>query len=106
MIHCGEPSASLANDSQSQVLFHKFVINNVGGKSLTVQDIKSNCTCTGISPVTLPAVLKSGEELPIVVSLDTTGKKGKLSTMVLVFSDDPRTPVLQLSMARSALPQQ
>ncbi|MCI0574119.1 MAG: DUF1573 domain-containing protein [Myxococcaceae bacterium] len=84
-----------------RVLQHKtvqkeFTIRNHGGAELVIERVSTTCGCTAALPAS--KVVKPGGSTPLRVSLETRGASGKLTRSVLVRSNDPARPSLELKV--------
>lgn len=70
-----------------------FVIRNTGAAPLELRDVRPTCGCTVAEfDRTIPA----GGNGRIKAVLDTTGFRGPISKAILVFTNDPKTPQVNL----------
>ncbi len=73
-----------------------FQISNTGKKPLNIRDTRGNCGCTVSS---LPKKeLKPGESIPMTVTFNTTGRRGRQYKTVTIFSNDPTGPTQMISI--------
>lgn len=77
---------------------HEFTVTNTGDEALTIGKVESTCGCTN--------AMKGSSEVPphekthIIASFDTTGLKGgKTLKKVHVYSNDPKRPMVTLTVA-------
>ena len=75
---------------------HTFKVKNTGGGELVIDHVQTSCGCTAAEPS--KNRLKPGEEAEIAVSFDTRFQKGRAERTITVFSNDPRTPDLAMTM--------
>jgi hypothetical protein len=73
---------------QGDVVKYTFKIVNKGTSLLRIRDITTSCGCTAaiVNNKDIPA----GKEGEILVQFDSSGKMGKLSRRITVFSNDPK----------------
>jgi hypothetical protein len=76
---------------------HEFILTNTGDQTLTIDKLESTCGCT--------KAVKGASEVPprekthILASFDTSGlKTGKKQKKVFVHSNDPKRPVVPLTL--------
>lgn len=75
---------------------HTFKVKNAGGGELIINRVQTSCGCTAAEPS--KKSLKSGEEAEIAVTFDTRFQKGPSERTITVFSNDPRTPELAMTI--------
>ena len=73
---------------QGDVVKYTFKILNKGTITLRIKDITTSCGCT--AAVVKDKDIPAGKEGEILVQFDSSGKMGKLSRRVTVFSNDPK----------------
>lgn len=78
---------------KGQVIDATFVIKNAGGSDLIITDARPGCGCTVAS---FDKVVKPGEEGKIVSHVDTKTFSGPIAKSILVVSNDPDRPQLNL----------
>jgi|MudIll2142460700_1097286.scaffolds.fasta_scaffold516809_2 hypothetical protein len=89
------------------VLPHKtlrkdFLVRNFGAAPLQIEGLSSSCGCTVALPESR-AVAPGGRTV-LRVSMDTRDDKGHVRRSVLIRSNDPRTPVLELIVEAEVRP--
>ena len=73
-----------------------FQISNTGKNTLNIRDTRGNCGCTVSS---LPKTeLKPGESMPMTVTFNTAGRRGRQYKTVTIFSNDPIGPTQMISI--------
>jgi hypothetical protein len=75
------------------VIESDFIIKNMGGSDLIISDARPSCGCTVSS---FDKVIKPGAEGKVHTSVDTKSFSGPISKSVLVVSNDPDRPQLNL----------
>ncbi len=75
---------------------HIFKVKNAGGGELIIDHVQTSCGCTAAEPS--KKRLKPGEQAEIAVTLDTRFQKGHSERTITVFSNDPRTPQLAMTI--------
>src|SRR5262245_1146066 len=78
---------------KGQVIETDFVIKNTGGSDLVISDARPSCGCTVSS---FDKVIKPGTEGKVHTSVDTKSFSGPISKSVLVVSNDPDRPQMDL----------
>jgi hypothetical protein len=79
--------------AKGQVVDAVFVVKNTGGSDLIISDARPSCGCTVAS---FDKVIKAGGEGKIHSSVDTKSFSGPISKSVLVVSNDPDRPQVNL----------
>ncbi|MEP6994192.1 MAG: DUF1573 domain-containing protein, partial [Acidobacteriota bacterium] len=78
---------------KGQVIETDFLIKNVGGSDLVITDARPSCGCTVSS---FDKLIKPGAEGKVHTSVDTKSFSGPISKSVLVVSNDPDRPQMNL----------
>lgn len=81
---------------QGQTVSHTFVLTNNGGDLLKISDVKASCGCTAAAPE--KNELAPGESTNLKVSFNSTGRMGKQSKTVRIYSNDPQNPEMVLTI--------
>jgi Protein of unknown function (DUF1573) len=79
--------------AKGQMVEATFVVKNAGGADLIISDARPSCGCTVAS---FDKLIKPGAEGKIVSSVDTKSFSGPISKSVLVVSNDPDRPQMNL----------
>jgi hypothetical protein len=79
--------------AKGQMVEATFVVKNAGGADLVISDARPSCGCTVAS---FDRLIKPGAEGKIVSSVDTKSFSGPISKSVLVVSNDPERPQMNL----------
>lgn len=79
--------------AKGQIIDATFTIKNTGGSDLIITDARPGCGCTVAS---FDKVVKPGEEGKIVSHVDTKTFSGPIAKSILVVSNDPDRPQLNL----------
>lgn len=79
--------------AKGQVVEAVFTVKNTGGADLVISDARPSCGCTVAS---FDKVIKPGGEGKIQSSVDTKSFSGPISKSVLVVSNDPDRPQMNL----------
>jgi hypothetical protein len=77
---------------------HAFAITNEGDDVLRISDVTTSCGCTVAELAQDGKILAPGESTEILATLSLKGRKGKLSKVIRVKSNDPKDPLFQLSL--------
>lgn len=76
---------------------YTFTLGNNGKSELIIRNIRSSCGCTAVAPS--KKVIAPGENVPIKVTFDSRGKRGRQSKSVTVITNDPKTPTTTLRIS-------
>ena len=79
--------------AKGQVIEAVFVVRNAGGSDLVISDARPSCGCTVAS---FDRIIKPGAEGKLVSSVDTKSFSGPISKSVLLVSNDPERPQMNL----------
>jgi len=79
--------------AKGQMVEAVFTVKNTGGSDLVISDARPSCGCTVAS---FDKVIKPGAEGKIQSSVDTKSFSGPISKSVLVVSNDPERPQMNL----------
>lgn len=88
-------------ETDSKIPAH-FLIYNVGGKHLRINDVQTSCGCT-LAQLS-KKLIAPGDFARIDVTLDTSIKLGKVRKQITVKSNDPQRPELPLFLVGQVLP--
>ncbi len=92
-IDIGQETKDMGTVPKGQVIETDFVIKNTGGSDLIISDARPSCGCTVSS---FDKVIKPGAEGKVHTSVDTKSFSGPISKSVLVVSNDPDRPQMNL----------
>src|SRR6266545_1050353 len=79
--------------AKGQVIDATFVIKNTGGSDLVITDARPGCGCTVAS---FDKVVKPGEEGKVISHVDTKTFAGPIAKSILLVSNDPDRPQINL----------
>ena len=88
---------------QFKTLTKDFVIRNLGGADLVLEDIKTTCGCTAAVPGA--KTLKGGGQTPLKVTLETRAAQGRIERTVTIRSNDPAQPLIAVKIAATVNPE-
>ncbi len=80
-----------------RTLRKEFTLRNAGERTLVIEKVTTTCGCT--AAIAGETSLAPGRTTPLSVSLETRDYKGRVERRVLVRSNDPKTPLLELTVA-------
>jgi len=92
-IEIGQETKDMGTIPKGQVIETDFVIHNSGGSDLVITDARPSCGCTVSS---FDKVIKPGADGKVHTSVDTKSFSGPISKSVLVVSNDPDRPQMNL----------
>ncbi|MCK5246598.1 DUF1573 domain-containing protein [Candidatus Bipolaricaulota bacterium] len=75
---------------------HTFMLSNAGDELLIISDVVPSCGCTTATLETYE--LEPGQSVELPITIDTTGFSGLVLRVIDVFSNDPVTPILTLTI--------
>ena len=78
-----------------------FNLTNSGKSILYIRNVRSSCGCTAVAPS--KKEIAPGETVPINVSFDSRGKRGRQSKSVTVITNDPKTPTATLRISSNII---
>lgn len=87
--------------AKGQVIDATFVIKNTGGSDLIITDARPGCGCTVAS---FDKVIKAGDEGKVVSHVDTKTFSGPISKSILLVSNDPDRPQINLFIKATVKP--
>jgi hypothetical protein len=74
----------------------EFRLRNLGEAALAIERISRSCGCTDVDAGV--SDLGPGESTSLLVTVETRATPGKVEYQVLVRSNDPETPVLEIPL--------
>ena len=79
-----------------------FLVRNFGAVDLRIEGVSTSCGCTAALPER--RVVAPGGSVVLRVSVETRDDKGRVRRSVLVRSNDPKTPVLEVVLEADVRP--
>lgn len=76
---------------------YTFNLTNSGKSDLQIRNVRSSCGCTAVAPS--KKVVAPGETVPIKVTFDSRGKRGRQSKTITVITNDPKNPTSTLRIS-------
>jgi hypothetical protein len=92
-----ESSYDFGEMKQGEKKDHTFSLSNDGKSELIIRNVRSSCGCTAVAPS--KKVIAPGESVPIKVTFDSRGKRGRQSKSITVITNDPKTPTSMLRVS-------
>ena len=80
-----------------KTLRKEFTIHNFGDAELVIESVSTTCGCT--AALAADRHVKPGGSTSLRVTLETRTFSGKVERQVLVRSNDPKTPLLQVRVS-------
>ncbi|MGD8894565.1 MAG: DUF1573 domain-containing protein [Acidobacteriota bacterium] len=77
-----------------RTLRKEFRLRNLGDQALVIGRISRSCGCTGA--IIEETTVEPGGSTPLRIWLETRDRSGPIEERVVVRSNDPRTPLLEL----------
>jgi hypothetical protein len=95
-IVCNQPTFDFGARDASEVVEHTFTLKNSGTTDLVISAIRPACGCTAanLTRQTIPP----GESAELSTRLTLAGRSGELHKSILIESNDPANPALQLAL--------
>jgi hypothetical protein len=95
-IACDQPTFDFGSRDASEVVEHTFTLKNSGTTDLVISAIRPACGCTAanLTRQTIPP----GESAELSTQLTLAGRSGELHKSILIESNDPANPALQLTL--------
>jgi len=97
------PSFDFGAALQNKVLEKELLIRNAGTEDLVIENVATTCGCTVAELDT--KTIKPGAQTPLRVKLETRTNQGKIVKNVIVRSNDPTTPSLQIKLEADVKPE-
>lgn len=90
-----EPIKDVGFVAKGDLAVHEFVLRNEGNAPLEVREVRAACGCTVAD---FDKVIAPGKTGKVRVTLDTGSFNGPVAKGVTVFTNDPDTPTLELTV--------
>ena len=92
-IEISQETRDMGTVPKGQVVEADFTVHNAGGSDLIITDARPSCGCTVSS---FDKLIKPGADGKVKASVDTKSFSGPISKSVLVVSNDPERPQMNL----------
>ena len=76
---------------------HIFMLENSGKTELYIRNVRSSCGCVAVDLST--KVIETGQSVPVSVTFDSSGKRGRQSNTITVITNDPKNPTTTLRIS-------
>ena len=96
-----EPVKDLGLVPKGEKAAHEFVIRNDGDAPLQIQEVRAACGCTVAE---YDKVIAPGQTGKVRMSVDTATFSGPIAKGVTVFTNDPATPQMELTVRANVEP--
>lgn len=96
-----EPVKELGLVPKGEQATHEFTIRNEGNAPLQIQEVRAACGCTVAD---YDKVIAPGQTGKVRMSVDTTTFSGPIAKGVTVFTNDPATPQIELTVRANVEP--
>jgi Protein of unknown function (DUF1573) len=99
-----EPAAfDFGKATQNKTLRKEFVIRNFGDEALVIESVSTSCGCT--AALVEGKLVKPGGTTPLQVSFETRSYEGHVQKSVVVRSNDPTTPLIEVKIEATVQPE-
>ena len=85
-----------------KTLHKEFQVRNFGDAELRLEGVSTSCGCTAALPES--RLVKPGGSVALRVSIDTRDDRGRIRRSILIRSNDPKTPLLELTVVADVRP--
>jgi hypothetical protein len=96
-----EPIKDVGNVSKGEKITHDFMIKNDGDADLQITNVQPACGCTVAE---FDKVIKPGQTGKVHAVVDTTTFNGPIAKGISVFTNDPATPQIELTLRAKVEP--
>jgi|SRR6185369_12644935 len=91
------PSFDFGRTLPEKAVAREFTIRNFGDQDLVIENVTTSCGCTVAESLT-KTVVKPGGSQPLRVTLTTPAHPGAITKSVMVRSNDPARPLLEIKL--------
>lgn len=81
---------------QGTKIDHAFAFRNAGERELRITRVRASCACVAVADT--DSAVQAGVTAEIAASFDTTGLFGEVTRTIVVFTNDPTSPAVQLKL--------
>jgi hypothetical protein len=85
-----------------ETLRKDFTIRNFGDAELVIENVSTTCGCT--AALSVQSRVEPGGRTGLRVTFDTRNYSGKVERQVLVRSNDPKTPLVEVRVSATVEP--
>lgn len=90
-------SFDFGNALPGKTLRKEFAVRNFGDAALLIESVSTTCGCTAALPEVLR--IEPGGSTPLRVTFETRRYEGKVERRVLIRSNDPDSPLLEVRVS-------
>ena len=91
------PSFDFGRTLPQKAVTREFSIRNFGDQDLVIENVSTSCGCT-VADTLAKKVVKPGGSQPLRVTLTTPAGPGAITKSVVVRSNDPARPLLEIKL--------
>jgi hypothetical protein len=91
------PTFDFGKTLPNRTVTREFHIRNLGDQDLVIENVSTSCGCTVAETLT-KKVVKAGGSHPLRVTLTTPASPGPTTKSVVVRSNDPLRPLLEIKL--------
>jgi len=91
------PSFDFGRTLPQKAVTREFSIRNFGDQDLVIENVSTSCGCT-VADTLAKKVVKPGGSQPLRVTLTTPAGPGPITKSVVVRSNDPARPLLEIKL--------
>src|SRR5262245_55113782 len=91
------PSFDFGRTLPQKAVSREFSLRNFGDQDLVIESVSTSCGCT-VADDLAKKVIKPGDSLPLRVTLTTPAGTGPITKSVMVRSNDPAHPLLEIKL--------
>jgi uncharacterized protein DUF1573 len=91
------PAFDFGRTLPQKAVTREFSIRNLGERDLVIETVSTSCGCT-VTDQLAGKVVKPGGSLPLRVTLTTPAGPGAITKSVMVRSNDPARPLLEIKL--------
>lgn len=99
-ILCDAPVFDFGAVMEQDSVSHKFVIKNVGGQDLKIEQVRTTCGCTTATLSTQQ--VPPGGQVELSATLSLVGRRGRQLKSIFVTCNDPASPQYRLDITGEA----
>jgi hypothetical protein len=93
-----EPKAfDFGRSLPGRTLRKEFTLRNLGETELSIEGVSTTCGCT--AAIAGEKRLAPGRSTPLTVTLETRDYRGRVERKVLVRTNDPKTPLTEITVS-------
>jgi hypothetical protein len=102
VIRCEPEEFDFGKALPGRTLRKEFTLRNAGDAELLIDGVSTSCGCT--AAIAGARQLAPGRTTPLTVTLETRNSRGRLEKRVVVRSNDPATPLLEVKVVATVEP--